>query len=176
MEDAFKLDPSITRGLDYYTGIVYETFLNELPGIGSVCSGGRYNNLASLYTKEELPGVGASIGLDRLIAALEELGRSSEKKSFTDLLILSLDEKLIGYYHKISSAFRKEGINCEVYHVKKKINAQFKFAEAKSIPFALICGDDEFSKGVVNLKDLKNRENWNDLTLEEAIAKIKELL
>ncbi|MCP4161494.1 MAG: histidine--tRNA ligase [Deltaproteobacteria bacterium] len=174
LEDSFVLDPSITRGLDYYTGIVYETFLDELPGIGSVCSGGRYNNLASLYTKEELPGVGASIGLDRLIAALEELGRSSDKKSFTDILILALDEKLFGHYHKLSSAIRKEGINCEVFHIKKKINAQFKFAEAKSIPFALICGEDEFSKGVVNLKDLNNRENWNGLTLNEAIAKIKE--
>jgi histidyl-tRNA synthetase len=105
MDDSFRLDPSITRGLDYYTGIVYETFLNELPGIGSVCSGGRYNNLASLYTKEELPGVGASIGLDRLMAALEELGRSSDKKSFTDLLILAMDDKLFGYYHKLSSFF-----------------------------------------------------------------------
>ena len=176
MDDFFKLDPSITRGLDYYTGIVYETFLDEIPGIGSVCSGGRYNNLANLYTKEELPGVGASIGLDRLIAAFEELGRNSDKKSFTDLLILAMDEKLFGHYHKLSSSFRKAGINCEVYHIKKKINAQFKFAEAKSIPYALICGEDEYSKGIVNLKDLKNRENWNNLTLEEAIEKIKPLL
>lgn len=173
MEDFFKLDPSITRGLDYYTGIVYETFLNELPGIGSVCSGGRYNDLANLYTKEELPGVGASIGLDRLMAALEELGRSSEKKSFTDLLILAMDDKLFGYYHKLSRAFRKEGINCEVYHAKKKITAQFKFAEAKSIPYALVCGEEEFRKGVVQLKNLLKRENWNDLTLDEAIKKIK---
>ncbi|MBI9097786.1 MAG: histidine--tRNA ligase [Spirochaetaceae bacterium] len=176
MEDSFKLDPSITRGLDYYTGIVYETFLNELPNIGSVCSGGRYNNLASLYTKEELPGVGASIGLDRLIAALEELGRSSEKKSFTDLLILALDDQLFGYYHKLSTAFRKEGINCEVFHVKKKINAQFKFAEAKSIPFALVCGEDEFAKGTVNLKDLKKRKNWEGLTISEALEILKPLL
>ncbi|MDA3808719.1 MAG: histidine--tRNA ligase [Spirochaetaceae bacterium] len=176
MDDSFRLDPSITRGLDYYTGIVYETFLNELPGIGSVCSGGRYNNLASLYTKEELPGVGASIGLDRLMAALEELGRSSDKKSFTDLLILAMDDKLFGYYHKLSSIFRKEGINCEVYHVKKKINGQFKFAEAKSIPYALTCGEEEYSRGVVNLKDLNARENWNDLTIEEATEKVKALL
>jgi histidyl-tRNA synthetase len=176
MSDSFKLDPSITRGLDYYTGIVYETFLDELPEIGSVCSGGRYNNLANLYTKEELPGVGASIGLDRLIAALEELGRSSDKKSFTDLLILAMDEKLFGYYHKLSTAFRKEGINCEVFHVTKKINVQFKFAEAKSIPYALICGEQEHSKGVVNLKDLINRENWNDLTVEETVEKLKTLL
>lgn len=176
MEDSFKLNPSITRGLDYYTGIVYETFLDELPAIGSVCSGGRYNNLANLYTKEELPGVGASIGLDRLIAALEELGRNSHKKSFTDLLILAMDDKLFGYYHKLSSAFRKAGINCEVYHVKKKMNAQFKFAEAKSIPYALICGEEEFNKGTVSLKDLEKRENWNDLTVEEAIEKVKGLI
>ncbi|MBB6480227.1 histidine--tRNA ligase [Spirochaeta isovalerica] len=174
MEDSFKLDPSITRGLDYYTGIVYETFLDELPGIGSVCSGGRYNNLASLYTKEELPGVGAAIGLDRLLAALEELGRVSEKQSVTDLLILALDEKLYGHYHNLSRQFRKADINCEVFHTKKKLNAQFKYAEAKSIPFALICGEDEFSSRTVNIKDLDKRENWNGLTVDEAIAKLSE--
>ncbi|MBN2658680.1 MAG: histidine--tRNA ligase [Spirochaetales bacterium] len=172
MEDFFKLDPSITRGLDYYTGIVYETFLNELPGIGSVCSGGRYNNLASLYTKEELPGVGAAIGLDRLLAALEELGRASEKQSVTDLLILAQDDKLFGHYHNLSRRFREAGINCEVYHAKKKINTQFKYAEAKSIPFALICGADEFASGTVNIRDLRNRESWDGITVNDAVTRL----
>lgn len=174
MEDYFKLDPSITRGLDYYTGIVYETFLDELPGMGSVCSGGRYNNLASLYTKEELPGVGAAIGLDRLLAALEELGRDSRKNSFTDLLIFAMDDKLFGHYHKLSRQFREAGINCEVFHSTKKLNAQFKFAEAKNIPFGLICGENEFANGTVTLKDLNKRENWDGLTVEDAISKLKE--
>jgi len=87
-----------------------------------------------------------------------------------------MDDKLFGHYHKLSSAFRDAGINCEVYHIKKKINAQFKFAEAKSIPYALICGEEEYNKGVVNLKDLGKRENWNDLSLEEAIKKINKAL
>jgi len=84
IEAAYVLDPSITRGLDYYTGVVYETFLNDLPSIGSVCSGGRYDNLAGLYTKTKLPGVGASIGLDRLIAGLEQLGKLQSKGSYLD--------------------------------------------------------------------------------------------
>ena len=175
-EDSFTLDPSITRGLDYYTGIVYETFLDELREIGSVCSGGRYNNLANIYMKEQLAGVGAAIGLDRLMAALEELGRVSEKEGLTDLLILALDDNLFGHYHKMAGAFRKEGINCEVYHEKKKVHSQFKFAQTKGISYALLCGKDEYAKGVVHLKDLKKRENWNNLTLEEALKKMKRLM
>ena len=92
IEESYILDPSITRGLDYYTGIVYETFLDELPGIGSVCSGGRYDNLAGLYMKDKVPGVGASIGLDRLIAGLAELGLLAEKGSYLDAEIFNTDE------------------------------------------------------------------------------------
>ncbi len=176
LEDAFQLNPSITRGLDYYTGIVFETFLNELPAIGSVCSGGRYNNLAGLYTKEHLPGVGSSIGLDRLMAGLEELGRSANKSSLTQLLILNMDPELTGYYHKLAEDFREAGICCEVYHDKKKFGPQFKFAEAKGIPLAVICGSDEREAGTVNLKNLETRESFEGLSPEEAIKKAGELL
>jgi histidyl-tRNA synthetase len=166
LEDNFVLNPSITRGLDYYTGLVYETFLDELPSIGSVCSGGRYNNLAGLYTKEELPGVGASVGLDRLLAALDELGQASRKKSYTKVLIFQMDENLMGHYHKMAEEIRKAGLSCEVYPVNKKLGAQFKFAEAKEIPFGLICGSDEKAAGTVNLKNLTTRENYEGITLE----------
>jgi histidyl-tRNA synthetase len=176
IQDAFMLNPSITRGLDYYTGIVYETFMDELPGIGSVCSGGRYNNLAGLYTKESLPGVGSSIGLDRLMAGLEELGRSAARSSKTQVMILNMDPALIGHYHSLADSFRKAGFNCEVFHETKKIGPQFKFAEAKSIPLAVICGSNEKNAGHVNLKDLINRENFEGLTLDEALTKAGELI
>ena len=90
LAESFVLDPSITRGLDYYTGIVYETFLDSAPEFGSVCSGGRYNNLASLYTKTLLPGVGASIGIDRLISALEALGKQNDNKALCDTILDAL--------------------------------------------------------------------------------------
>lgn len=168
IEKYFLLDPSITRGLDYYTGLVYETFLNELPEIGSVCSGGRYNNLASLYTKTELPGVGASIGLDRLLSGLEVLGRKSELKSLTQVLILCLDDGIIGHYHKIANTLRKSGLNVEVFPVNKKVQQQFKYAENKTIPFVIFCGEDEMKKNVVNLKDLISKENYEAISIEKA--------
>ena len=173
--DFFVLNPSITRGLDYYTGIVYETFLDELPGIGSVCSGGRYNNLASIYSKTEMPGVGSSIGLDRLIAALDELGASKQSKSLTDVLVFNMDENLKGHYFRIASALRAKGLNCEIYLENKKMKNQFSFAERKNIPFAVICGEEEFNEDKINLKDLKNRENYNMLTVDQAADKILEL-
>ncbi len=101
----FHFDPAITRGLDYYTGVVFETFLGDLPDIGSVCSGGRYNDLASLYTREKLPGVGASIGLDRLMAALEELGLAAGAAAAPDVVVLLLDEALLSDYHRLAYLF-----------------------------------------------------------------------
>jgi len=176
LADAFVLDPSITRGLDYYTGIVFETLLDDLPSIGSVCSGGRYNNLAGLYTKESLPGVGSSIGLDRLMAGLAELGRSAEKNSHSQVLILNMDDELLGYYHKLAETFREEGYCCEVYHENKKFAAQMKFAEAKGIPLAIVCGKNERSTGTINLKNLKTRENYEGLTPENALKKAGEII
>ncbi|MGL1894616.1 MAG: histidine--tRNA ligase [Spirochaetaceae bacterium] len=168
IEDSFILDPSITRGLDYYTGLVYETFLNELPEIGSVCSGGRYNNLASLYTKVELPGVGASIGLDRLLAGLEVLEKRTLKKSLTDVLILALDDKVIPHYHQMAIELRKRGINVEVFPVKKKVQQQFKYAENKSIPYVIFCGEDEMKSNTLNLKDLISKDNYENISTEKA--------
>ncbi len=167
--DSLFFDPSITRGLDYYTGVVYETFLDELPKIGSVCSGGRYNNLAGLYTKEELPGVGSSIGLDRLMAALEELGQVSSRKAYTKVLILNMDEKLMGHYFSLAEKLRSADISAELYLEKKKMKNQFSFAEKKEIPFALICGEDEYRNGKLSLKNLMSRESHNDLTIEDAL-------
>ncbi len=166
-------DPSITRGLDYYTGVVFETFLNDLSAIGSICSGGRYDNLVSLFSTETIPGVGASIGLDRLIAALDELKSLQFSPSSTTLLVLCIDEDLIGYYHKLAILFRDQGIPTEVYLEKKKLAVQFALASKKSIPFALICGGEEKSKDKITIKDIRSRESFSEITIQEAISLIK---
>ncbi len=170
------LDPSITRGLDYYTGIVFETFLDDMPSLGSVCSGGRYGNLTGLFMKEPVSGVGASIGLDRLMAGLEELGRIDNASSSTDILILMLDESLLAKYQMLAHGLRQDGLAAEVYPETKKLGAQFKFAEVKGIPLALIVGSEENEKGTVNLKDLRSRESFNGLSFEDARGKALELL
>lgn len=176
ISDCFVLDPSITRGLDYYTGLVYETFLDDAPEFGSVCSGGRYNDLASLYTKTRLPGVGASIGIDRLISALEAIGRKNSDVSLCDTIIFNIDESLLGYYTKIGFLLRENGISCDIYSETKKLNKQFGYAEKKNIPVGIICGSEEFQSGTITVKNLATRENFEKLTLEEGIEKIKSIL
>lgn len=173
IEAQFILDPSITRGLDYYTGIVYETFLDELPAIGSVCSGGRYNDLASLYTKDRIPGVGSSIGLDRLLSALEELHSPVLKSGASaDVLIVVMNETLRPWYNSLGVTFRKAGLRCDVYLADKKIAQQFKYAEMNHIPFALTCGEDEKASGTFTLKNLITRETFKELTLEQVIQMV----
>ncbi len=174
MEKSFVLDPSITRGLDYYTGIVFETFLTDIPAIGSVCSGGRYNDLASLYTKEKLPGVGASIGLDRLLAALEELGKKPSRRSSTDVLVFCTDETDLAACHTAAAALRDAGLAAEVYPEPQKIAKQFVFAEKKGIPLGVFI--DRSHPKTVSLRDLARRENVDDLSLEAAAAEAKKRL
>jgi histidyl-tRNA synthetase len=174
--DGFVLDPSITRGLDYYTGIVFETFLEDLPDIGSVCSGGRYNDLASLYTRQSLPGVGASIGIDRLMAAMEELGISGGSAAAPSVLVLFLEDGLVGRYHSFAQTLRAAGLASEVYPEKKKLAVQFAYAEKRGIPLALVCGADEAAAGTVGLKDLRSRESYDRLSIQEATKKATALL
>jgi histidyl-tRNA synthetase len=165
----FVLDPSITRGLDYYTGIVYETYLQDLPSIGSVCSGGRYDNLTALYTKEPLPGVGSSIGLDRLVAALEELDLLPAAQNGASVIIFNIDDNLQSYYLDLANSLRKAGIQCEIFHANKKMNQQFKFAETKGHTFALICGEEEQKSASYTVKDLRKRENHSFTDLDSLI-------
>jgi histidyl-tRNA synthetase len=171
--ERFTLDPSIMRGLDYYTGIVYETFLDALPGIGSVCSGGRYNDLASLYTKTQLPGVGSSIGLDRLMAALEEIEPGAGGERGADAAVFNLDEGLTAYYHRLAETLRAEGLSVDVFFEKKKLGQQFKLAEAKGIPSAVICGEDERSSGTITVKNLASRESSSHPDAQEAARAIR---
>ncbi len=172
----FHFDPAITRGLDYYTGVVFETFLGDLPDIGSVCSGGRYNDLASLYTQEKLPGVGASIGLDRLMAALEELGLAAVGGAAPQALVLLLDESLLADYHRLAGSLRQAGLEVEVYPEARKLAVQLKYAEKRGIPLAVIFGPEESSRGQYTLKDLRDRSSHEGLSAEALAETASRLL
>jgi len=149
-----ELDVSIARGLDYYTGTIFETFLRELPTIGSVCSGGRYDNLAGLFTTQRLPGVGASLGLDRLLAAMEELKLIGKEATPAPVLITQFDESKLGDYLRIGRFLRSQGISTEVYPEATKLGRQLKYADRKGFRLALIAGSNEFAQGCWQLKDL----------------------
>ncbi|HMF19933.1 MAG TPA: HisS family protein, partial [Gemmataceae bacterium] len=156
--ERLHLDLAIARGLDYYTGTIYETFLTDLPGIGSICSGGRYDNLAGLYTKQQLPGVGASLGLDRLLAALEELKLLEARSTPAPVLLVQFSADHLGAYQKMARALRAEGIGVEVYPEAKKVGQQLQYAEKRGFRAALIAGPDEFAKGTWKIKILDTRE------------------
>ncbi|MDY3556078.1 HisS family protein [Gemmata sp. JC717] len=155
-----KIDLSICRGLAYYTGTIYETFLTDLPGIGSVCSGGRYDNLASKYTKQVLPGVGASLGVDRLIAAMEELKHPLLTGATTpaQVLVVNFDAARLGDYQRIARALRAAGVSVEVFPDAKKVGVQLGYAEKRGFKLAVIAGPAEFEQGVWKVKDLAKRE------------------
>ena len=159
-EGRLKVDLSICRGLDYYTGTVYETFLLDKPEFGSVCSGGRYDNLAGCYTKQSLPGVGASLGLDRLLAAMEVLNLLPKTATTAPALVLMFDMARLGDYQRVAKLLRGAGIGTEVYPEAKKLGQQFQYAERRGFLVGLIAGGDEFAKGVWKVKDLAKREEF----------------
>ena len=168
----FKVDLTIARGLDYYTGTVYETFLNEYREIGSVCSGGRYDNLAEFYTDKKLPGVGVSIGLTRLFYKLNELNAIKEtQKSIAKVLVAPMTED-IERALEVSKILRDNDINTEVYIENKKIKAKFKYADHLKIPYVIIIGEDEIKNGAVSLKNMENGEQQT-ISLDEAIKILK---
>ncbi len=168
----FKVDLSIARGLDYYTGTVYETFLNEYREIGSICSGGRYDNLAEYYTDKKLPGVGVSIGLTRLFYKLNELQAiETSKKSISKVLVVSMVEDQTKSL-EIGNALRNAGIETENYLEDKKIKAKFKYADKLQIPYVIVIGEDEIVNNVVTLKNMQTGEQ-ETLKIEDAIEKIK---
>ena len=157
-EENFKIDLTIARGLDYYTGTVYETFLNEYKSLGSICSGGRYENLAEYYTDKKLPGVGISIGLTRLFYQLNEIKLiEAKKKSIADILIISMTENF-AYVAKIAEKFRCEGKNVQIYYENKKVKAQFKYADKLQIPYTIVIGDDEVNSGTYTIKNMETGE------------------
>ena len=167
IEKDFSLDTSITRGLDYYTGIVYETLLLDMPQIGSICSGGRYNNLAGLYTKENLPGVGSCIGLDRLIAALEELKSPIvTDSSYADVMVVSNKDD-IGWSESVAMKLRAKGINADSYVGEKGLGQQFAYAEKNGIPYVV----SSQSEDVFSVKEIATRKVLEGLSIDQ-IAKL----
>ena len=157
-EDYFTVDVSIARGLDYYTGTVYETFLNDHKEIGSICSGGRYNNLSEYYTDKKLPGVGMSIGLTRLFFILNEINLiKSNQKSISKVLIISMIPDLKPAI-ETANTLRNAGINTEIYFDDKKIKAKFKYADKLKIPYTIVIGEDELKTGELTIKNMETGE------------------
>jgi len=157
--DRIRIEPSIARGLDYYTGLVLETTLNDLPEIGSVCSGGRYDNLAELYTKEHLPGIGASLGLDRLLSAMEELKLIAPVRTPADVFIPFFDASRLGDYLRLAAELRSAGLGVEVYPEPKKLGKQLQYADKRGFRVALVAGEQEFAASECQVKDLASSKS-----------------
>jgi len=174
-EANYAINFSIARGLDYYTGTVYETTLDEHPQIGSVCSGGRYEDLASHYTKSKLPGVGISIGATRLFYQLREAGILSTAESSVQVLVGLMDDARLPDSLDIARRLRAAGINAEVQLEAKKLAKQFQYADRAGIRFVALYGDDEAARGVVKVKDLRSQEQFEVARDELAAALTVEL-
>ncbi|MDA7858995.1 histidine--tRNA ligase [bacterium] len=174
-EANLEIDVSIARGLDYYTGTIVETFLTDLPSFGSICSGGRYDNLAQLYTKQQLPGIGASLGLDRLLAAMQQLDLIPKTKTTAEVMIVQFDKSKLNEYLKLAADLRSEGIAVELYPETKKLNQQFKYADRRGARAVIVAGADEFASGVVQVKWLADGTQ-TELPLTEGSTEIAEWL
>ncbi len=173
-EENFAVDLTIARGLDYYTGTVYETFMVEHPEIGSICSGGRYDNLAEYYTDKILPGVGISIGLTRLFFILNEQGLLNEERNTApaDVLLLPMVEDLSPAV-ELATRFRNAGVRVQLYGEQKKFKAKMNYADKIGVPFVVFLGEDEIREGVVACKDMKSGEQTK-LGFEETLARVRD--
>jgi histidyl-tRNA synthetase len=188
-EASIQVDLSIVRGLDYYTGTVYETFLDDHPDYGSICSGGRYENLAGLYTKSKLPGVGISIGATRLFARMLEEdkaaakaeNRQPKKRSTAHVIVLNAEASLAADYAQLASQLRAAGLNVEVYGGSDALGKQFKYADGTGIPLSILIGAPERDAGTAKIKDLrvaftKKGDNETIVPRAELVARVKALL
>ena len=174
--DHFMVDLTIARGLDYYTGTVYETVMLDHPEVGSICSGGRYDNLAEYYTDKQLPGVGISIGLTRLFSVLEAQGYLNEQLNTApaDVLILPMTEDLSPAI-SFATALREAGVRAQLHCEQKKFKQKLTYANKLSIPFAAFLGEDEIQQGKVTVKDLTTGQQ-QALAPEEAVALVRDTL
>ncbi len=172
-EENFAVDLTIARGLDYYTGTVYETEMTEHPEIGSVCSGGRYDNLAEYYTDKQLPGVGISIGLTRLFYVLNEQGLLSDEiiTAPCDALVLPMTGEM-GPAVAAATALRRAGVRTQLYGEQKKFKAKMNYADRIGVPYVVLLGEDEIAAGVVSVKDMASGEQQK-LSPAEAAAFIR---
>ena len=168
----FKIKLTIVRGLDYYTGTVYETILNDYPNLGSVCGGGRYDNLAGFYTEQKLPGVGIAIGITRLFYQLCENNLiKASKSSIAEVLVLPMDDNAIEKGYAVASKLRLSGIPCQLYVEDKKFKNKINYADKLKIPYVVIIGEDEVNNNYVTLKDMFNfsQEKVEDLKLVDTV-------
>jgi len=175
-DTAFAIDLSVVRGLDYYTGTIYETTLTDHPDIGSICSGGRYDDLASYFTNTRLPGVGISIGLSRLFARLKDANLLPRlARTPAEVLVTTLDAQSLPRYLDIAARLRAAGVNTEVYLERAKIGKQFEYANKKGFRLAVTAGPDEFGRGTVKLKDLAAQAE-SEVALDALGGKVRDML
>ena len=176
-ESRYAINLSIARGLDYYTGVVYETTLDAYPQIGSICSGGRYDNLASHYSKSKLPGVGISIGLTRLFYQLREAGLVGAADSSVDVLVALLDDAGLEAALAMSQRLRAAGLNVETQLEPRKLAKQMQYADKAGIRFVAMRGEDEATRGVVAIKDLSRGQQFEvaESELADALLQAREL-
>ena len=160
------IDPTLARGLDYYTGIVYEAVVVGYEGYGTVAAGGRYDDLAGLFTSVEIPGVGASFGIDRLLAVMSEAGWLKPTRSTAPVLIVNFPDGDEGLYFRVARRLRARGIGCEIYPDQKPLRAQLGYASSRGYRFAVIMGPDEIAAGQFALRDLTTRQQEKELPLE----------
>ena len=173
-KEHYAIDFSIARGLGYYTGTVYETLLDELPTMGSICSGGRYDNLTKSFSKDgNMSGVGASIGIDRLIAVLEKLELIKEHNTTAQVLILNIDERYVSNIYQLATKLREADIKTEVYPDTMKFKKQMKYANLQGHEFVIILGENEVNEGVITLKNMESGEQVSFGNFEGLVEQIK---
>lgn len=173
-EDQVLFDQTIARGLDYYTGIIYETTLKQAARLGSVCSGGRFDNLVEALGGPSLPAVGTSIGVDRLYDGLKELGKLKESKTVTEVLITNFNMNSAPVYMNIASCLRRAGIASEVYYDDSRLKKQLSFANKIGIPYVVLVGSDELERNSAIIKTLETGEQV-EVPLEELSGTITKL-
>lgn len=169
-----KFDPFLMRGMDYYTGIIFEFILKEKPEFGSIAGGGRYDNLIGKLTEQALPAVGCSIGMDRLFAALQD-GEKISPQTAAEVIIFNLDKNLTAEYLNMATNLRNAGVDCEIFYEAAKLDKQFKYAQSKNIQVAVIFGQEEAKNKKVNIKNLAEKRQ-ETVDLEDLITEVKSML
>lgn len=170
-ESSLVVNPALARGLDYYTGLIFEVVLKDDRGLGTICAGGRYANLCSMFSREEFSGIGLAFGFERLVEALETRGQLENIKLQTQVLVVNFGEELATASLELAQKLRSANIATELYFDEAKLAKQFKYADKKGIPWVIICGEEETKKGVLLLKNMVTGEQ-NELLMERAIERI----
>ena len=173
-ESRYRLDLKIARGLDYYTGTVYETVLDEHPEVGSVCSGGRFDDLAGLYTKTKLPGIGVSIGLTRLFYKLREAGIiEPRRQSPADVMIMPISTEQIDYSLEVSRLLREAGVAALLYTEPNSMKAKLRYANRMGYSRVLILGENEAGSSTIAVKDMESGQT-SSVSIKELVDRLKE--